>query len=204
MTLDQFFRHEFNYSRKVLQHRRQWQNRCSPYFNYSSQIRKVLIRFVCETGPRKGATTFSITTLNINGSYVTFGITTLSMTTLPVCWMSNFIYCYAVCHYVECRYAKCHYAECRYDECRSAKGTPSQNTNSFIKWIKFLPTNARQEKTNRTCRVSSAALLSNRILNHGWLSRYLPTLMKNLTKVRKKQGTLAEGDDSVWLTDSLS
>jgi hypothetical protein len=35
---------------------------------------------------------------------------------LPLCWVSQFINCYA-----ECRYAECCYSECRYAECHDAK-----------------------------------------------------------------------------------
>ncbi len=46
--------------------------------------------------------------------------------TLPLSWMSRFIFYYAECryagrHYAECRYAECHYADCRYADCRYAE-----------------------------------------------------------------------------------
>ncbi len=42
---------------------------------------------------------------------------------MSLCWVSQFIYCYAECHFAECRYAECHYAECRgaYAECHYAE-----------------------------------------------------------------------------------
>ncbi len=54
--------------------------------------------------------------LSIKGLHVT-----LSMTILPLWYMSCFIYCYAECHYAECRYAECHYAKCHYAECYYAE-----------------------------------------------------------------------------------
>ncbi len=36
------------------------------------------------------------------------------MRTLPLCWVSCIIYCYAECCYTECRYAECRYTECCY------------------------------------------------------------------------------------------
>jgi hypothetical protein len=53
---------------------------------------------------------------------MTFSITTLSITArVPLCLVSQFIYCYAECHYAVCRYAECNYAECHYAKCRYAE-----------------------------------------------------------------------------------
>ncbi len=80
--------------------------------------------------------TFSITTLIIEGLFVTFSKNDLFVTlsindtrhsnTLSLSWVSRFVCCYSECHYAdchhaECRYAECPYAECRYAECRYAE-----------------------------------------------------------------------------------
>jgi hypothetical protein len=41
-----------------------------------------------------------------------------NITTLPLCWVSRCVCCYADCRYAQCHYAECHYAECHYAECR--------------------------------------------------------------------------------------
>jgi hypothetical protein len=72
---------------------------------------------------RNGAMTFSIMTFSImTFSIMTFNKMALSIKsllvtfsnneiqhnkTLPKCWVSHFIYCYAERNYVECRYAEC-------------------------------------------------------------------------------------------------
>jgi hypothetical protein len=45
----------------------------------------------------------------------------VSLSWVPFCFGSQFIYSYAECHYGECRYAEGHYAECRYAECHYAE-----------------------------------------------------------------------------------
>jgi hypothetical protein len=55
--------------------------------------------------------TFNTTTLSIRRLFVTFSISdTQQNNALPLCWESQFIYCYAECHYVECCYSECHCA----------------------------------------------------------------------------------------------
>jgi hypothetical protein len=54
-----------------------------------------------------GATTLSITTLSTIGLFDTLSITTLPLCWMLIWWVTGFIYCYAECHCDECRYAEC-------------------------------------------------------------------------------------------------
>ncbi len=56
---------------------------------------------------KEGATTLSITTLRIQGLFVTFSFMTLSMTILWHDSECHYVWCFVYCH-AECHYAKCH------------------------------------------------------------------------------------------------
>ncbi len=63
-----------------------------------------------------GATTLSLMTLNIMGSFTTRNINDTQHKQselqyyVTLYWVSRFFYCYAECHYAGCRYGECRYA----------------------------------------------------------------------------------------------
>jgi hypothetical protein len=56
---------------------------------------------------------------------------------VSICWVPQFIYLYAECHYTDCRYTEYSYAECRHAKCSSPQHKQyKRHINSiFIKKI---------------------------------------------------------------------
>ncbi len=57
----------------------------------------------CHPGPQHSAYLKRVLTLSTKGLFATLSINdTQHSSTLQLCWVSCFIYCYAQCHYAEC------------------------------------------------------------------------------------------------------